>query len=38
MLHEEIKKIRLSKGFGLNELGRVSKVNASYISSLERNK
>lgn len=36
MIGENIKKIRLSKGFGLNELARMSGVNASYISALER--
>lgn len=36
MFGENIKKIREIKGLGLNELSRISGVNASYISALER--
>lgn len=36
MFGENIKKIREIKGIGLNELSRISGVNASYISALER--
>lgn len=36
MFGENIKKIREIKGLGLNELSRLSGVNASYISALER--
>lgn len=36
MFGENIKKIRELKGLGLNELSRISGVNASYISALER--
>lgn len=36
MLGKNMKKIRESKGLGVNELSRRSGVNASYISSLER--
>lgn len=37
MFGENIKSIRESKGIGVNELSRLSGVNASYISALERN-
>lgn len=37
MIGENLKKIRESAGIGLNQLSRMSGVNASYISSLERN-
>ncbi|MBE6066130.1 MAG: helix-turn-helix transcriptional regulator [Clostridium lundense] len=36
MFGENIKKIRESKGLGLNELARLAGVNASYLSALER--
>lgn len=36
MFNENIKKIREQKGLGVNELSRISRVNASYISALER--
>jgi transcriptional regulator with XRE-family HTH domain len=36
MFGENIKKIRESKGLGINELSRLSGVNASYISAMER--
>ena len=36
MFGKNIKNIRESKGIGLNELSRISGVNASYISALER--
>lgn len=36
MFSENIKRIREEKGFGVNELSRLSGVNASYISALER--
>lgn len=36
MFGENIKKIRESKGLGVNELSRLSGVNASYISAMER--
>ncbi|WP_026887672.1 helix-turn-helix domain-containing protein [Clostridium beijerinckii] len=36
MFGENIKKIRESKKIGVNELSRLSGVNASYISALER--
>ncbi|MCR1933563.1 helix-turn-helix domain-containing protein [Clostridium tepidum] len=36
MFDENIKKIREQKGLGVNELSRISGVNASYISALER--
>ncbi|CUU47300.1 helix-turn-helix domain-containing protein [Clostridium beijerinckii] len=36
MFGENIKKIRESKNIGVNELSRLSGVNASYISALER--
>lgn len=35
MVGENLKRIREEKGFGLNELSRMSKVNASYISAIE---
>lgn len=37
MFGENIKSIRENKGIGVNELSRLSGVNASYISALERN-
>ncbi|MDF2883825.1 MAG: transcriptional regulator, MerR family [Clostridiaceae bacterium] len=36
MFGENIKRIRENKGLGVNELSRLSGVNASYISALER--
>lgn len=36
MFGQNIKNIRLAKGVGVNELSRMSGVNASYISALER--
>ncbi|MDU1584872.1 MAG: helix-turn-helix transcriptional regulator [Clostridium sp.] len=36
MFGKNIRKIREEKGYGLNELSRISGVNASYISALER--
>lgn len=36
MFGENIKRIRESKGLGVNELSRISGVNASYISAMER--
>lgn len=36
MFGENIKKIRELKGLGINELSRLSGVNASYISAMER--
>lgn len=36
MFGKNIKNIRESKGYGVNELSRLSGVNASYISALER--
>lgn len=36
MFGNNIKKIRMDKGLGVNELSRLSGVNASYISALER--
>lgn len=38
MLGDNIKRIREKKGIGVNELSRLSGINASYISALERNK
>lgn len=36
MFGDNIKRIRELKGYGVNELARISGVNASYISALER--
>lgn len=36
MFGKNIRKIREEKGYGINELSRISGVNASYISALER--
>lgn len=36
MFGKNIRKIREKKGYGINELSRISGVNASYISALER--
>lgn len=38
MIGDNIKRIREKKGVGVNELSRLSGINASYISALERNK
>lgn len=36
MIGENLRKVREEKGFGVNQLSRMSGVNASYISALER--
>jgi len=38
MIGDNIKKIRESKDLGLNELARMAKMNASYLSAIEQNK
>lgn len=38
MLGENLKRLRLSLGLGVNDLSRISEVNASYISAIENGK
>lgn len=38
MLGENLKKLRMSLGLGVNDLSRLSDVNASYISAIENGK
>lgn len=38
MLGNRVKEIRKSKGFGLNELARIAKISAGYLSSIENGK
>lgn len=38
MLGDNIKKIRLSKGIGLNEAARLAKISGGYLSSIENNR
>jgi len=38
VLGENLKRLRLSLGLGVNDLSRISEVNASYISAIENGK
>ncbi|MBV4417433.1 helix-turn-helix domain-containing protein [Clostridium tyrobutyricum] len=38
MLGDNIKRIRLSKGIGLNEAARLANISGGYLSSIENNK